>query len=425
MLAGRLLTAAAATCIGIATLRPTSGLAPRFGPFCVACGELGGTDVVLNVLLFLPLGVGLGLLGARRRTAIGGMVAATLIIELLQVFIPGRDASLGDVLANSLGGALGFFLATHRETLVRPSPRFERFMLTTWGMVWLAVTSISAFALVPSPTRSQYYGLIARDLGTNLPAFPGTVLHPRIDTITITDWEVPDHAIGELLARPEGTTVRATLVPAACPTGTIAGILQIADAKQREIVLLGQAGADLVFRVRTGASVLRLRPMYYTLTDVFGDTQCRVSGDPIRVEAAYSREKIVLRASDDQRPSLSTSISATVTDGWRLFTPGQTFVRANASAQVFGALWVFCLSFPFGYLGGAGRGKGRALLVVAVVALLGLGLFGIPGLLGIARSGAVGGMAAMTAVVVGAMVRRYVLFSAHQPPKRRSFGEAT
>jgi hypothetical protein len=335
------------------------------------------------------------------------MVAATLIIELLQVFIPGRDASLGDVLANSLGGALGFFLAMHRETLLRPSQRFERFLLAAWCVVWLVVTTISAFALVPSPTRSQYYGLIARDLGANLPAFPGTVLHSRIDTITITDWEVPARAVRELLARPEGTTVRATLVPAACPTGTIAGILQIADAEYREIVLLGQSGADLVFRVRTGASAFRLRPMYYALTGVFGDPQCRVRGDSIQIEAAYSRANVVLHANDDRRPALSTSISATVMDGWRLFTPGQTFVRANASAQVVGALWVFCLSFPFGYLGAAGRGKRRALQVVAIAAMLGLGLFAIPGLLGVARSGALASLAAMTALVVGAMVRRY------------------
>src|SRR5437868_11115542 len=83
-LSGRLLTTAAAACIGVATLVPAGGPSPPFRPFCVGCGELSGTDIVLNVLLFLPLGVGLGLLGVRRRTAISVMVAATLTIELLQ-----------------------------------------------------------------------------------------------------------------------------------------------------------------------------------------------------------------------------------------------------------------------------------------------------------------------------------------------------
>lgn len=406
-LAGRLLTAVTAACIGIATLPPNSGPSPPFRPFCVACGELSGTDVVLNVLLFLPLGIGLGLAGARRRPVLSGMVAATLIIEILQTFIPGRDASLSDVLANSLGGALGFFLAVHREALLRPSQRFERLLLAAWGLSWFGITTISAYALVPSPTQSQYYGFIARDLGTNLPAFPGTVLNPRIDTIAFSDWEMPDPAIRTLLVRPEGATVRATLVPAACPTGTMAGILQIADAEQRQIVLLGQRGPDLVFGVRTGASVLRLRPIYYAHAAVFGDTQCRLHGDSIRVEAAYGRAKIVLRSSNDHRSSLETSVSATVMDGWRLFTPSQTFVRSNASAQVFGALWVFCLSFPFGYLGTTGRGNARATRIVAIVAALGLGLFGIPSLLGITPFGAVGGTAATIAVVVGSIVRRY------------------
>src|SRR6185369_10797760 len=119
--------------------------------------------------------------------------------------------------------------------------------------------------------------------------------------------------------------VRTILVPMKCPTARMAGIIQIADAEQRQIVLLGQAGPDLVFGVRTRASALHLRPIYYALPGVFGDSQCRVQGDSIHVEAVYSRTKIVFHASATHRPSLATSVSATVTDGWRLFTPSQTF----------------------------------------------------------------------------------------------------
>jgi VanZ family protein len=403
ILAGRLLTVVAAACIGIATLPPTSSPPPPFRPFCVACGDLGVTDVVLNVLLFFPLGVGLGLAGVRRRTAIVGVVGATVLIELLQLIVPGRDPNISDVLANSLGGMLGFFLATHWRAVVRPSPRLDRWLLGSWSIAWLGLTAISSYALVPSPSRSQYYGLIARDLGTTLPAFPGAVLNPRIDTITITDWKVPE-AVRTLLVRPQGTVIRATLVPAACPTGRIAGILQIVDAGSRQIILLGQAGTDFIFGVRTGASVLRLRPVYYALPNVFGDTRCLARGDSIDIEAAYRSTRISIRASDLHRPTLTTSIPATIVDGWRLFTPIQTFVRASAWNEALGALWIFCLGLPFGYFG-AGRGNRNALAAVAVVALLGFGLFVIPSIFGIARSNATGAMAATTAVMAGAIGR--------------------
>jgi glycopeptide antibiotics resistance protein len=397
---------AAAVAIGIATLLPSSGRVPSFGPFCIACGELGSTDFVLNVLLFLPLGLGLGLGATRPVIAISGMVAATVTVELLQVFIPGRAASLGDVLANSLGGTLGFLVAVHRAVVLRPPQRVERVLVTLWSIAWLAIMTISAYAFMPSPTHSRYYGLIARDLGPDLPGFPGKVLDPRIDTLRIPDWEVSDRVVRRLLVQLDGATVQATLVPAACPT-TIAGILQIADAEQRRILLMGQDGADLVFGVRTGADVLRLRPIYYALDGVFGDSDCHVSNDTIRVAASYSRATISLRSNLDQHLRLASSLSATVMNGWRLFTPRQTFIRAEYSAQVFGALWLFFLSLPFGYLVGTNQGRSRIAERIAILVLLACGLLVVPKLFGIAASDTVACSAAIAGVLVGAMGRRY------------------
>ena len=34
--------------------------------------------------------------------------AVSLTVELAQVFIPGRDASMGDLLSNSVGSGLGY-----------------------------------------------------------------------------------------------------------------------------------------------------------------------------------------------------------------------------------------------------------------------------------------------------------------------------
>lgn len=76
-------------------------------------------DTAVNVLLTVPLGFGLALLRARPDGRVswlarGGIVLAVLPLSLgvewLQGFLPGRSESLGDVLAQTLGTALGVLL---------------------------------------------------------------------------------------------------------------------------------------------------------------------------------------------------------------------------------------------------------------------------------------------------------------------------
>jgi glycopeptide antibiotics resistance protein len=67
-----------------------------------------------NVVLFLPSGLLLGLLGGRGKLLLlfAACVAASLAIELGQaVFLPDRFASPVDVGTNSLGAAIGLLLA--------------------------------------------------------------------------------------------------------------------------------------------------------------------------------------------------------------------------------------------------------------------------------------------------------------------------
>lgn len=76
-------------------------------------------DTAVNVLLTVPLGFGLALLwaGPRERTPMMARVAIVLLVGLLSVgvewgqgFLPGRNASLGDVLAQTAGTLLGLAL---------------------------------------------------------------------------------------------------------------------------------------------------------------------------------------------------------------------------------------------------------------------------------------------------------------------------
>ena len=67
-----------------------------------------------NVVLFIPFGLLITLLVPTRWwwVVVVGLVVVAAGIELGQaLFLPGRVPSIGDVLANSLGGAIGVALA--------------------------------------------------------------------------------------------------------------------------------------------------------------------------------------------------------------------------------------------------------------------------------------------------------------------------
>jgi hypothetical protein len=63
-----------------------------------------------NIGLFLPFGAALCLLGLRRRTAVLTGLCLSTLIEITQLFIPGRTTSTDDVLCNTLGAVLGYVL---------------------------------------------------------------------------------------------------------------------------------------------------------------------------------------------------------------------------------------------------------------------------------------------------------------------------
>jgi hypothetical protein len=81
---------------------------PRLIPF----QDSSAGDVVRNIILFIPLGVLIGLWLGRRLgqgpwRAILVLAAISVSFETLQLFIPVRSPSIDDVIANTVGGALG------------------------------------------------------------------------------------------------------------------------------------------------------------------------------------------------------------------------------------------------------------------------------------------------------------------------------
>jgi VanZ like protein len=104
---------------------------PRWVPAVAEVSSLGVpnwvSDLVLNLLLYGPLGVLLRLTASRVSgrhivqvlSAVSTVVLLSWVIESTQSLIPGRYASIQDVLANSLGGAVGVLLGHRVNSLWR------------------------------------------------------------------------------------------------------------------------------------------------------------------------------------------------------------------------------------------------------------------------------------------------------------------
>ena len=73
--------------------------------------RLGPFDFGLNIVLFLPCGGLLRLLGVRPSVATAMAALLSLGIEAAQMYIPHRHPSQLDILANTLGALLGAMVA--------------------------------------------------------------------------------------------------------------------------------------------------------------------------------------------------------------------------------------------------------------------------------------------------------------------------
>ena len=410
--AGLVITIASLAFIGFATLLPEPDVAVG-SHFCLVCGSLGGLNAVLNVFLFVPLGIGIAFSGFPSKRALLAMCALSALIETAQfLVIPGRYSTIGDVLTNTLGGALGFAVGRYAFSLLRPSRRIALALSMAWSAVWLAIQTISAFGFSPAIPKSEYYGQIAPRLG-NFEQFHGRVLRASIADVVVPDtrFKVSPH-VRELLLR--GAIVTTTIVPA-WPTRDIAPIVRIADASQREIMLFAQNAENLVFGVRTGAAVLHLRPPFFALPNVFPAVSRGDSGlktDTLTVSGRYSAREVWMNT--QTRTSYDRRIPITASLGWTMLLPFQWFIEGTLIELVVSAIWIGCLLLPIGYWGGGVARFPRApdatriRMTAAPIALvlLYVGLVVVPQRFGVTAAPPSDWLAALTGILLGGALAR-------------------
>ncbi len=82
-------------------------------------------EFTANILLFVPMGLLLTLLLGRWRwwLALSLGIAATLLIEFVQLFLPARVSDARDLIANTLGTLIGIAVAAVLRRARRPRAR--------------------------------------------------------------------------------------------------------------------------------------------------------------------------------------------------------------------------------------------------------------------------------------------------------------
>jgi len=411
---------AGAALICVATLIPQAGELET-SPFCVICGELGGVNALLNVLLFVPLGAGLALSGMRAKNAVLAMILFSAAIEVAQfTVVAGRDATLGDVIANSVGGALGFALPHIGGDLLRPTRRMAFGLTSAWSLGWLALQAICNYAFLPDFPPAHYYGQIARSF-ENMATFEGRVLSATIDTVVVPDvGYAKSEQLREMLL--QRSVVAATVVPVQ-PTSAVAPIIRV-DTKGREIVLLAQDGRDLLFEVRTAAVRLRVRPPIFILHAAFPDSIPGLQPafrDTVRLAGRYGVGRVDMSA-EFGSSLLERRLPVSQVLAWTLVSPNRWYISDSLPERLITWVSVGLLVFPLGYWGtfaryrtdlskaNDSRDTGRwTILALGAAGILLLGLVAIPllfGLPAVSAGGLVAGLTGLGLGWVGALVAK-------------------
>lgn len=379
---------------------------------CVVCGPFGGADVIQNILLFLPLGVGLGMLRVSSCRGIGLIVVTTAAVELLQATVlGGRFASLGDILANSAGGTLGLWVGRRDDHWAFPRPRTRTFLARGAVAIMLLVL-VGATASMRRVVPSGPLALVIAPLEAHGTRFEGSVSAASLGGEAVAPGRLP-HPV-EAAFRQSGGSLRARVVsgPWVEYESTIAAVM---DREWRGFVRISQDGRDAVLGVYVAGNRAGLRGPRLVLPAVLPARE----GDTVVIEARVARPGLALTVrSEDTIATRSLDLGPST--AWMVLFPfayGTSTVVAIVSL-----LWLVVLTIPAGYWSGLtrarteiqhaplaesrvpGREVGVNLLGVAIYTVIGLGI--APLVLGLAPAPALHWLAPLLGFALGATAAR-------------------
>jgi hypothetical protein len=364
-LAAGVLIAGVLLAVGATTFPDPTAILIDDRPLCLLCGDLAGTDLALNLLLFVPIGIGVALLGGRARHAVALGAILSLGIESLQLdLILGRDASIRDLLANAAGAGFGAFFTARAPAILRPGAVLARRLAIASALAVLAALAVGAWAVRPDlPYRIYWVQWTPVRLGYD--AFRGTLMRLQFAGSLVSGGESLDP-----VRRPEiyagGIPTSDALVIPGSPTRGMALIGRLVTA-QAEAVMLGRHGNDLVYRFSIAGRHLGLRPPVYVLPSAFvaRDSQ------PVTIHGSVREGRVLLRACQSRSGCLTRHIPLSASRAWSLVAPMD--LTSVPLVGLLSILFLVVLFLPLGYwISWWGRSGALLAPAVAAAALAGL-----------------------------------------------------
>ena len=346
------LSIAALAFIGLMTLLPSGTYEPT-PAFCIVCGSLGGVDFTLNVLLFLPLGLALRWFRERWTTAVIIAVLTTLTVETLQWrFIPGRDASLGDLIANTLGAMLGAWIAGTGGRVLHAPPARARAIASALGVATSFLITLSAVLLRPiDPIGALYVQWTPERPHMDL--FRGNLVAVQLNGRFLRPREAfPSQWTYDSVSR--AMALRAVVRTPVPPSQRQAIIVRMAN-EQYEGFMLAQRRDGVVFRSTMAATQLKLRSILVGLDRALATP---TATDSVVVLHGTSTPRFISVGREQSSAADAATLRRTVGLSWAMLLPWD---RALTSRWwPVNAVWLAAILFPVSFLTMRSRGSQAA-----------------------------------------------------------------
>jgi hypothetical protein len=341
---------------------------------CLVCGDHGGADVLLNLLLFTPLATGLRLLGwSWRRVALTSALLSFAVESLQYYVVPGRDASLSDLLTNTTGAAIAAAIAPHLGRLVAPDRALARRLFFGSVALWLGVLGFSALAMMPWVPSGRLWNDCTGSLG-EADLFSGAVRSVVLNGVLLPcDAELPGALpVREALRRGEATLDVVAL--SGSPTGR-RRLIHTVRVPRGFLLVLAQEGRSAAFSGPTAGLRLRLHSPILRLPKAFPP----VEGMPVELHARiHDRRMWISSSASGKRRRVELALSPS--HGWSAILPWG--IQMGRPLRLATAVWIGGLILPAAYWAGFIRKPVRGSAGVAGALAAGLGV--LPSLTGYA-----------------------------------------
>lgn len=372
---------------------PVGGDGSRHLSLCIGCGDFALADALVNIALFVPLGLAFALGRGPPGRALVWIVLTTVTVETLQyVVVRGRTASVSDVIANTIGGALGLAAPRVLRWVLASATRAARATSAAAGAIALVVAAALALQTI-HPPPSLHWTRHAPVLRRGFEPFTGLV--------SLVQLGGKPFAEGESRAlEPHDFVKLGIALRSAQPPERLAEVAQFWTAAKHGWLWIDQRGTNLRTHVTSRADDWRLRGH---ATWASGSLPA-LAGESVLVRIALQRFRYDIEV-EHGGAIMKKIVTVSPGDGWRLLVPFERQRQRERWSFTLTALWVGALLFPLGLFAQrhsrkllVGAGIGAAVYFTAVPLLVGCTALSLVGWVGGAGGYAIGAAAATTAV---------------------------